>query len=87
MAKAVKAVKMVEVIKVEKVPAYTLELSKDEAETLFALLGFVGGEPQTTARKYASEIYDVLEGAGISRRLACYVSSGSTLMFKPTKVR
>jgi hypothetical protein len=38
----------------------TLELSKEEAETLLAILGRVGGSPYHSRRQYAGAIYDAL---------------------------
>ena len=37
-----------------------LELSREETRTLFELLEYVGGSPDTTRRKYAQAIYQAL---------------------------
>ena len=58
MAKAIKNVIPPPVVepKVEVV----LTLSKDEAETLLAILGRVGGSPVNSRRKYAQSIFYAL---------------------------
>ena len=58
MAKAIKNIIPPPVVepKVEVV----LTLSKEEAETLLAILGRVGGSPVTSRRKYAQSIFYAL---------------------------
>lgn len=42
---------------------YNLTLSKDEAQTLYALLGLVGGSASTTYNKHTYSIWNALGGS------------------------
>jgi non-ribosomal peptide synthetase component E (peptide arylation enzyme) len=54
------------VTKVEKVPAYALTLSKDEALAVMVLVGNVTGSSQDSPRKHADAVYAALYKAGLS---------------------
>ncbi len=43
----------------------TLELSLAEAKTLVTILEFIGGNQVSSNRKFASQIYQALNGAGV----------------------
>lgn len=47
--------------------AYRLRLSIEEAETLFVVLGGVGGDQEVSPRKHAQSVMDALKGIGITR--------------------
>jgi hypothetical protein len=44
-------------------PVILLELSKEEASTLYDILKRIGGCPDTTRRKYAQSIFDAMAKA------------------------
>ncbi|MGI5196951.1 hypothetical protein ACQEVY_25530 [Streptomyces sp. CA-288835] len=54
------------VTKTEKVPAYTLTLSKDEALAVMALVGNVTGDSVGSPRKHTDAVYNSLRNAGLS---------------------
>ena len=63
---AVAVTKMVPIV--EQVNEYELRLSEDEAQTLFTILQFIGGDPATTRRGHADAIRTALKSVGIVRR-------------------
>lgn len=66
MAKVI-AIREQIVISPPAIKSVTLELSKDEAETLRLILGKIGGCPDTTRRGHTGAISEALEAAGVQR--------------------
>lgn len=84
----VEITKMVPIV--EQVNEYELRLSEAEAQTLFTILQFIGGDPSTTRRGHADAIRTALKSVGIVRRdgHADDIERGSTfwgigIHFKP----
>lgn len=50
-----------------KYESVTLELTGDEADLLFCLLQFVGGDPVHSRRKYVDKIADAFRAKGYER--------------------
>lgn len=56
----------VEKVTVQQIPGIRLELTIPEAETLAAILGFVGGSPEKSPRGNANSILEALTKSEIS---------------------
>lgn len=84
MAKATK--KEIPPVPVAPVVEVTLVLSKEEAETLLAVLGRVGGNPYTTRRKHTQDVYNALLGLKLDYNElgAADLSKEVSLTFYPT---
>lgn len=66
MATATKTTKLVErPVAFDRVDVVTLELSKDEAAFLVDVMDRIGGPAASTRRRYADEISDSLQAAGV----------------------
>ncbi len=63
----------------------TLVLTKEEAYTLKAVLGRIGGCPQTSPRQYTQDIYNALDSCGI--HMPCDAISGHLECKKDSIVR
>jgi len=46
------------------ISGFTLQISVQEAAALMAVLGMVGGTPQTTPRGFTENVFDALKAAG-----------------------
>ena len=71
---------------VEPTITVTLELSKEEAETLLAILGRVGGSPVFSRRKHTAAIHNTLFGLHLDYdiRGASDLSQNGSLYFLDT---
>lgn len=80
MANATRTTRKVEkVVEVEEPDGVVLELTQEEADTLFAVLGRVGGAP-STRRGLSDHIFDALYEAGFRSKDSLSGLSG-TLYF------
>lgn len=41
-------------------PVYTIALNKEQAQTLMIILEHIAGNPDTSSRKYAQDVYNML---------------------------
>lgn len=48
-------------------PRVALTLNQDEAEALYLIMRYVGGDPERTRRRHADAIRDALDEVGVHR--------------------
>ncbi|MGI5196952.1 hypothetical protein ACQEVY_25535 [Streptomyces sp. CA-288835] len=65
MAEAAKTTVSKTIERVEKVPAITLTVSIEEAETLMAVGAKIGGDPEHSPRKHYAAVTEALRDAGV----------------------
>lgn len=75
-------VKMVDIPTVVQEKRVVLEITETEAQVLFYLLRNVGGDPDTTDRKYIAPIEHALGAAGFNTRRSILEGYASSIYFK-----
>ncbi|MGW6597894.1 hypothetical protein [Streptomyces sp. NPDC055036] len=65
MAEAKKTIVKKLVTSTQEVPAFTLTLSKEEAEALMVLTGSISGDGSLSPRKHTDAVYRALSRAGV----------------------